>query len=72
VDINDKVPGDEIKANEKVLQMSIEVSANNEIKIDRIQVLINGRQDKRYNFNAQSQPNMFSDKALQFDHSYRS
>jgi hypothetical protein len=69
-DINKYLPGDEIKSTTEGLKMNIEVYANNEIQIDRVQVLINGHQDKDLNFTYDSHPELFKTDALQFKHTF--
>ena len=69
-DINGYLPGDEIKSASAGLKMNIEVYANDKIEIDRVQVLINGRQDKNLNFTVASHPNLFTSDALQFKHTF--
>jgi hypothetical protein len=69
-DINGFLPGDEIKSTAKGLKMNIEVYANNEIEIDRVQVLVNGRQDKNLNFTIESNPGLFTQGSRQFLHTF--
>lgn len=69
VDINGYLPGEELKSNGS-FSMNIEVYTNNEVEIDRIQVLINGRQDRNLNFTRESHPSLFSAFPLQFKHSF--
>lgn len=69
VDINGYLPGEELQSNGK-LNMNIEVYTNNEVEIDRIQVLVNGRQDKNLNFTRQSNPELFNQFPLQFKHTF--
>ena len=69
-DINGYLPGDEIKSTSRGLNMNIEVYANDEIEINRVQVLINGRQDKNLNFTVASHPDLFTTGALQFKHTF--
>ncbi len=69
VDVNGYLPGEELKSNGN-LSMNIEVYTNNEVEIDRIQVLINGRQDKNLNFTRKSHPSLFSAFPLQFKHTF--
>ena len=69
-DINGFLPGDDLKSTAKGLKMNVEVYANNEIIIDRVQVLINGHQDKNLNFTTESHPQFFTNNSLQFKHSF--
>lgn len=67
--INGYLPGDEIKS-DKGFNMDLEVMSNNDITIDRVQLLVNGKQDKRYNFTLSSHPQLFKEGAIQFKHSF--
>jgi hypothetical protein len=69
-DINGSVPGDELKVSGEPVTVNIEVYGNSEIEIDRVQVLINGRQDKALNFTTTSHPKFFKADALQFKHTF--
>jgi hypothetical protein len=69
-DINGSVPGSDIKKGASGLTMNIEVYANNEVAIDRVQVLVNGRQDKSLNFTVATHPKLFTSGALQFKNSF--
>ena len=68
VDINGQLPGDEIKI-KGALKIKIEVFGNNENSIDRVQLLVNGRQDSKYNFKATKRPELFKQDFLKFKHS---
>jgi hypothetical protein len=52
---------------EGYIDLKIRVEAANWMDIDRVQVLVNGRQPKQYNFTRQSQPAMFKDGVVRFD-----
>lgn len=69
-DIDGALPGDDVKAGVVKPRMNVEVYANNEITIDRVQVLVDGRQVKTLNFTRESHPALYSSKALQFKHSF--
>ncbi len=69
-DINGSVPGSDVKKPAAGLRMNVEVYANNEVKIDRVQVIVNGRQVKSLNFTATSHPKLFTAGALQFKYSF--
>lgn len=69
-DINGSLPGDEVKVNKASgMLMNIEVFSPRQSKIDRIQLLINGRQDKSLNFTLAEHPHLFINGVLQFKHS---
>lgn len=69
VSINGYRPGEEIQSNGN-LQMNIRVLTNNELEIDRVQLLINGKQDPQFNFTRASHPGLFNQYPLQFSHSF--
>jgi len=50
------------------LRLKVRVECTDWLDIDRVQVLVNGRQDPAYNFTRASQPEMFSDDVVKFDH----
>src|SRR5690606_7640892 len=50
--------------------VGIEVFANNEIRIDRIQILLNGRQIPDLSFTRESHPELFSEGSMQFRHHF--
>lgn len=68
--INGHVPGDDVKAMSDGLKMNIEVYANTDTEIERVQVLVNGRQDKTLNFTTSSHPKLFKAEPLQFKHTF--
>lgn len=68
VDINGHLPGVEI-TKEGALKINIEVFGNNENSIDRIQLLINGKQNSKYNFKVTTHPELFKDDSVKFRHS---
>ncbi len=70
VDINGAFPGDELKKNDDSLNVNIEVAANNEIAIHRVQILINGVQHKQLNFTRATHPQLFSAEGIQFRHRF--
>jgi hypothetical protein len=53
------------------IDLKIRVQCTDWIDIDRVQVLVNGRQRKDLNFTRKSQPQMFSDAVLKFDQTIR-
>ena len=69
-DINGSLPGDEVKVDKAGgLKMNIEVFSPPQSKIDRVQLLINGRQHKSLNFTIANHPHLFTDNVLQFKYS---
>ncbi|CAN5757477.1 hypothetical protein BH24BAC1_BH24BAC1_25580 [soil metagenome] len=70
-DINGGMPGDEIKSSKGAdLKMNIEVFAAEQSRIDRVQLLVNGRQDHRLTFTRETHPQLFSSTPLQFKHTF--
>ncbi len=65
-DINGYLPGEELKKNNKPLLLNIEVYTNNEISINRVQILVNGVGDKKLNFTMDTHPQLFFNNPLQF------
>jgi hypothetical protein len=53
------------------VDLKIRVQAANWIDVDRVQVLINGRQPEAYNFRKATHPAMFKDGVLRFDETVR-
>ncbi len=51
------------------MTLDVRVQCANWYRIDRVQVLVNGDQDSRYNYTRESHPEMFGDETVQFDHS---
>lgn len=51
------------------MTLDVRVQCANWYRIDRVQVLVNGDQDPRYNFTRESHPEMFGDETVQFDQS---
>ena len=69
VDINGHLPGEEIRGL-KTLKVNIEVFANNENQIKRVQLIVNGKQKSNYNFTQSTHPILFKNSSLQFMHSF--
>jgi len=70
-DINGSLPGDEVKVDKNSgLKMNIEVFSPGRSKIERVQFLVNGHQDKNLNFTIENHPHLFSDSLLQFKYSF--
>jgi hypothetical protein len=56
-----------VKASSAPIELKVKVQRPDWIEIDRVQILINGRQDPRYNFNRKSQPEMFGRGPVAFE-----
>lgn len=50
------------------LELMVKVQCANWLNIDRVQVLVNGKQDERYNYTRADNAEMFGDGAVKFDH----
>ena len=61
------LPGDEIKTNENKVKLAVRVQCNDWMDIDRVQVLVNGRQEDSLNFTRATHPAMFADGVVKFD-----
>lgn len=57
--VNGHLPGDVVKAGSKEVTLDLEARANNTAQLDRIQVLVNGRQVKSLNFTREQFPQLF-------------
>jgi hypothetical protein len=53
------------------LTLKIRVQAANWVEIDRVQVMVSGRQPKEYNFTKGSHPEMFKSEVVRFDESVK-
>jgi hypothetical protein len=69
-DINGYLPGDDIKKTSAGLKMNVEVYGNEEVVIERVQVLVDGHQDKSLNFTKDSHPQLFKSGGLQFKNTF--
>lgn len=69
VTANGSLPGAEIKAKE--VSLKVKVQCTDWIDIDRVQVLVNGRQRKDLNFTRKSHPGMFADGLVKFEQSLK-
>jgi hypothetical protein len=58
--VNGQLPGEEVKAGGKEITLDIEAHVNNATRLERIQVLINGRQVETLNFTRKSHPQLFN------------
>ncbi|MEX2382177.1 MAG: hypothetical protein WD490_07330, partial [Opitutales bacterium] len=63
------IPGDTIVASGGKAELRVRVQCPNWLDIDRVQVLVNGRQPKDLNFTRDSHPKWFSDEVVKFDRS---
>ena len=61
------IAGGSLRATGQV-NLRVKVQCTDWIDIDRVQVLVNGRQRKDLNFTRQSHPDMFQDGVVKFDH----
>jgi hypothetical protein len=68
VKLNDALPGDDLSLKEGNGDLSISVHCANWYDIDRVQVLLNGKPEPSLNFTRESHPDLFSKKALRFQH----
>lgn len=50
------------------LDLKVKVQCANWLDIDRVQVLVNGKQDERYNYTRADNADMFQDGVVKFDH----
>jgi hypothetical protein len=53
------------------IDLKVQVQAADWVEIDRVQVLVNGRQPKEYNFTRQTHPAMFKTGVVRFDETLR-
>ena len=56
---------------EGFIDLKIHVQTPNWLEIDRVQVLVNGRQPEQYNFRKREIPSMFRDGVVSFDETIR-
>ena len=56
---------------EGVIDLDVRVQTPNWLEIDRVQVLVNGRQPEQYDFRRSEHPGMFRDGVLNFDETIR-
>ena len=69
VTANGALPGADIESRE--VSLDVKVQCTDWVDIDRVQVLVNGRQRKDLNFTRKSHPAMFMDEIVKFDHSLK-
>jgi hypothetical protein len=67
VDDQTAIPGDTLVATAGKLRLSIRAQCANWLDVNRVQVLVNGRADPRYNFTRKTHATMFGDKVIRFD-----
>lgn len=67
VTANGAQPGAEIKSGGQPVALKVKVQCTDWLDIDRIQVLVNGRQVKELNFTRQSHPDWFSNGVVKFE-----
>jgi len=60
-------PGDTTRAVKGGVKLKVRVQCTDWIDIDRVQVLVNGRQPKELNFTRAANPKMFKDGVVKFD-----
>ncbi|MFT5469028.1 MAG: hypothetical protein ACI8UO_004142 [Verrucomicrobiales bacterium] len=63
------LPGDTVRPGPKGVELKIRVQCADWYDIDRVQVLVNGVQDKRLNFTREKHPTLFTDDVVRFDQS---
>jgi hypothetical protein len=61
-----KTAGDDLRASGGIA-LKVRVQCNTWAGIDRVQVLVNGRQEPKLNFTREANPQMFQDGVVQFD-----
>ena len=71
VETADGLPIGSTVISEGFVDLDIQVQTPNWIEIDRVQVLVNGRQPEQYNFRKDVNPGMFSDGVVKFDETIR-
>ncbi len=71
VETTDGQPIGSTVISEGSIDLNVEVQTPNWIEIDRVQVLVNGRQPEQYNFRKDLNPGMFSDGVVKFSETVR-
>ena len=61
------LPGDEIKSTGNTVALNVKIQCTDWIDIDRVQILVNGRQREDLNFTRAENPEMFSEGIVKFD-----
>lgn len=67
VTANGAPPGSEINAQGKPVLLKIKTQTNDWLNIDRVQILVNGRQPEELNFTRKSHPEWFGDGVVKFE-----
>lgn len=67
VSANGQPAGSEIKSGGQPVMLKVKVQCTDWLDIDRVQVLVNGRQPKELNFTRQSHPDWFGGGVVKFD-----
>jgi hypothetical protein len=67
--IGDAMPGDTLAVPSGSIEVKIRVRQASWSRIDRVQILVNGRQLAAGNFTRRTHPQMFGDGVVQFEHS---
>lgn len=65
----DKLPGDTLTG--KMVELHVRVQCPNWFDVDRVQVLVNGRIDERYNVTREKRPEAFHHSTIQFDETFQ-
>ncbi|MDG2124567.1 MAG: CehA/McbA family metallohydrolase, partial [Verrucomicrobiales bacterium] len=64
---NGVLPGGEMVVEEKKVELNVRVQCTDWVDIDRVQVLVNGRQREDLNFTRETHPDWFADGVVKFD-----
>jgi len=68
VNVGKAISGSDIKSASGKVNLKVKVQCTDWIDIDRVQVLVNGKQKPEYNFTAKSHPKFFGTGVVKFDH----
>ena len=60
-------PGDDLAVQQKTIQLTVRAQCTDWLDIDRVQVLLNGRQIPELNFTRESHPDWFGSGTVKFD-----
>jgi hypothetical protein len=69
VKLKDAIPGDDVTLPGGKGKLQVKVCCADWYDVDRVQVLVNGRADPKLNFTRKTHPQLFSDRAVRFEHS---
>lgn len=61
------LPGQSLDGRKRALNLGIKVQCTDWFDIDRVQILLNGRQDHELNFTREEHPDLFQDGVVQFE-----